>query len=348
MWKLKEPSQTLIDWYKDKMLDGLCDRIRNKKGDDGNILLSPEIQDILIPKLDGVDDTSYLEKLLISKPQELLALCTTLMGKIIPGYNDAEFEDFLKVKNKTNRTQGETALYNKYNDTLRNLLKVFDYETQISENKSRAYKLTMEQGRNTCTYCNRQYVITVGGKNDASRIVRPELDHWFSKELFPLMSLSLYNLIPSCSICNSSIKGNTIFRLDSHVHPYLDETPSEPQFKFKYKLTKESKWEVVIDKSNDLKEKNMIETFKLEDLYKHHGELEVKDILLFKYQNSDSYLKYLLKNLLVRYKYSEREVYRMMFGTEIESSSLLDRPFSKLKKDILTQLGILENGHFKI
>lgn len=161
-------------------------------------------------------------------------------------------------------------------------------------------------------------------------------------------TLSIYNLIPSCSICNSSIKGNTIFRLSTHVHPYLDSTPEEPTFKFRYKLNPNKKWTIVIDNLVDPKEKNMVEAFKLEEIYSYHGELEAKDILLFKYQNSDAYLKYLLKNLLQHYKYTEQDVYRMFFCADLESKNNLDRPFSKLKRDILTQLGLLTNGRFKL
>ena len=52
-------------------------------------------------------------------------------------------------------------------------------------------------------------------------------------------------------------------------------------------------------------------------------------------------------NTLKEYGYTERDVYRMFFGTELDSTENLNRPFSKLKRDILTQLGVLENGHFK-
>lgn len=343
MWKLHAPSSKLLEWYETKMLKGLHNRIKSKADKEGNLLLDEHTRRILIPlKPDGTDDNSILEKLLISPPDELHKLSDDLMSQIIHDYDDGEFESFLKAKAKhfKNRNDSEKAIYKKYNDILLKLRTVFDYDGQISSNKSRAYKLTLEQGYNTCTYCNRQYVMTVGGINDASRITRPELDHWYSKELFPLMSLSIYNLIPSCSICNSSVKGNTIFRTSTHVHPYL-ETKDEPAFSFRYKLTSDHKWTVVLDNLNQ-KEKNMVDAFKLGDLYSYHGELEVKDILLFRYQNSDTYLQFLLQDLLHNYPYSIQDIYRMMFGSELELSNNLNRPFSKLKRDILIQLGIIE------
>ncbi len=345
MWKLQTPSSKMILWYKETMIAGLYQRIKAVKN--GESVLEQRVQDILIPKnADGSEDMTILERLLVDKPIELYNLTDSLMKQIIPGYNENEFEEYLKAKNKNNRTDKEKALTQKYSDILNNLLKTFDYNGQLSMNKSRSYRLSMGQGHNTCTYCNRQYVITVDGNNDKERIARPQLDHWFSKELYPLMSLSLYNLIPCCSICNSSIKGNQIFRLLTHVHPYLETTPEEPQFRFSYKINADNTYAVVCDNVTNPKERNMLDTFELEKIYSYHGELEVKDILLFAYHNNETYLKHLLKNTLEHYNYSEQDIFRMFFGTELDSSESLNRPFSKLKRDILTQLGILKNGHF--
>ena len=342
MWKLYAPTPQLTQWYVNTLLEGLCDRIKHKTDKNGVVLLDAATQQVLIPlNQDGTDDKSNLRQLLILPPIELHELCENLMSQLIIDYDENELESFLEAKAKRSRNVSETAIYNKYNPILSPLCKVFDYEGQISSQKSRSYKLTLAQGYNTCTYCNRQYVFTVGGTNDASRIARPELDHWFSKELFPLMSLNIYNLIPSCSICNSTAKGNTIFRLSTHIHPYLF-SKDEPDFRFRYKLTSDHKWTIVLDKLDDVKEQNMVTAFKLDKLYHYHGELEVKDILLFKYQNSNSYLEFLLKDLLSKYQYSKQDIYRMVFCSELDKSNNLNRPFSKLKRDILIQLGIIK------
>lgn len=90
----------------------------------------------------------------------------------------------------------------------------------------------------------------------------------------------------------------------------------------------------------------MVDVFKLREAYRYHGDLEVKDILQYNYQYSDAYLKTLLHELLEHYKLSEVDIYRMLFGTELETSKNLNRPFSKLKRDILTEIGILKDGKF--
>ena len=347
MWKLNYASKEFEQSYIKTMSDNLINRIKSKKDSYGNLILNDTIREILVPlNSDGSDNDSIIKRLLIAKPEELYILNDNLMKKIISGYDDNELEDFLKVKRKKkNRNPNENKIYNKYNEVLCKLLNVFDYNGQIANKKEVAYNLTISQGYNTCTYCNRQYTITIKN-NHNSGIARPQLDHWFSKELYPLMSLSLYNLIPSCSICNTSVKGSDIYRLETHVHPYLASTPEEPAFRFSYKLNVDKKYEVTIEDLDDTKEKNMVKSLKLEEIYRYHGEIEIKDILQYNYQYSDAYLKTLLHKLLDHYNLSKADVYRMIFGTELEKSRNLNRPLSKLKRDILTEIGILNNGEF--
>ena len=76
--------------------------------------------------------------------------------------------------------------------------------------------------------------------------------------------------------------------------------------------------------------------------------LKLKTYCYFFKKYPSSYLSHLLNDTLNEYGYTERDIYRMFFGTELDSTENLNRPFSKLKRDILTQLGVLENGHFKI
>ena len=42
--------------------------------------------------------------------------------------------------------------------------------------------------RDTCTYCNRNYTL-----NLINSRARAELDHWFPKEKYPILSLSFFN-----------------------------------------------------------------------------------------------------------------------------------------------------------
>ena len=74
--------------------------------------------------------------------------------------------------------------------------------------------------------------------------------------------------------------------------------------------------------------------------------LSKKPIKIQHILEKDTYLQTLLDKLLKHYKLSKADVYRMLFGTELEASKNLNRPLSKLKRDILTEIGILKDGNF--
>jgi hypothetical protein len=67
------------------------------------------------------------------------------------------------------------------------------------------YDLAALLDTRACVYCNRQYTLTVVAMDE---ITRPEFDHFYSQSEHPLLALSFYNLIPSCHICNATLKGS--------------------------------------------------------------------------------------------------------------------------------------------
>lgn len=277
-----------------------------------------------------------LKELLVLTPDRMEEYCLTLMYMIVNDFSLTEWEKYLESSGNE---------YNdKYAPALKILSQIFDYDKIISQAKKRSYWISNSIGHNTCTYCNRQYTFTV--VDGDRKIARPAFDHWYPKEYFPLLALSLYNLIPCCSICNSSIKGSHIFSLDTHIHPYINGN-SDPEFKFIPCVSPEEtkKWSVCLKRTSDSpKVDNTIKAFALDEMYSCHGDLEVKDIIDFAYTYSDGYLKNLFNKVLKDFSVkglTQAEVYRMMFATELDSNKFANRPLSKLKKDILEYLGII-------
>ena len=96
---------------------------------------------------------------------------------------------------------------------------LFDYD-YFSEKKTTlwcAYALCGLAKNKICPYCNQNYAFTVTG---TTKDFRPTLDHFFPKAKYPFLALSLYNLVPSCYTCNSSLKGKTDFGVIPHLHPF--------------------------------------------------------------------------------------------------------------------------------
>ena len=56
----------------------------------------------------------------------------------------------------------------------------------------------------TCCYCNMNYTLLVEEKNARSIDVKAlmQFDHFYDKIKYPHLSMSMYNLIPSCATCN--------------------------------------------------------------------------------------------------------------------------------------------------
>lgn len=73
-----------------------------------------------------------------------------------------------------------------------------------------------------CPYCNLievSYTPTLEG-NAASV---HQLDHFFDKASFPLLSYSLFNLVPADSTCNGPLnKGQISFNNEFYLNPYID------------------------------------------------------------------------------------------------------------------------------
>lgn len=81
-----------------------------------------------------------------------------------------------------------------------------------------AYKFQRELGVLVCPYCHTQFVFVYEGENGGR--TRATLDHFFDKATYPFLAVSLYNLVPSCKVCNSDLKNRQTVSLDTHYSPY--------------------------------------------------------------------------------------------------------------------------------
>ena len=87
-----------------------------------------------------------------------------------------------------------------------------------------------------------------------------------------------------------------------------------------------------ISKSNEI--------FKLEDIMSAHSD-ELKDLFNIRYKFSERYFE----ELFNKYKalgLNYNDVYKVVFGLEYNELNFANRPFSKLKKDILKELNIIK------
>jgi hypothetical protein len=220
------------------------------------------------------------------------------------------------------------------------------------DEKYNAYTLCQMLDINICPYCNKNAIVTIAD-SDNNVFTRPTLDHFLDKTTYPFFALSLYNLIPSCHICNSHIKGSTPFEIDTHIHPYFDDFNKIKEFGVDNILLslvhKESDFKIVfkdkenISSSEKIKADNHIKDFGLEILYASHKDKVLELVDFSRAYNEDTF-----KNLVNTFKDSTEifkdtnDVKRLLLGHHIENENIDKRPLNKLVKDISEQLGLLK------
>lgn len=200
-----------------------------------------------------------------------------------------------------------------------------DYK-HISDDKR--HEIISSLNIKTCPYCNRQYITSY--TNKSRKRAASDLDHYYQQSLFPLFSMSLFNFIPSCHICNSLMKGDTYAET---LYPYEDSAENDIRFAIALNAGKNKKdivdiWlgkgknsfpdmmkisEVTIinllkgmntnnlkpnekNKLEDRKKKidNEIELFKLNEVYRNHLDQAINVLLIIRiYLEKNYYATYI-------------------------------------------------------
>lgn len=300
-------------------------------------------------------DIDFVDLLLRAEPERQRKLNRALMKRIFgKAYQEKHLRQLTEINKKASRGKQlgayEQRIYNTYHDDVDELRKLFNYGSWISGDKDYSYSISRIKHTNVCPYCNRQYTLTIEHTDEEGNVVehiaKPHFDHWYPKEAFPLLALSFYNLVPSCSVCNSSIKGNIVMGASRFVHPYNQPDGYEPGFHFRVLFRGDMDFELYETRPTDRREENMLKAFYLQDAYKYHEHLEVEDLVKLQRAYSGRYLSKLMKNILndLLPKMNVREIIRIVFGAEIDAAHMNDRPLSKLKKDLLVQFRVIDNN----
>ena len=111
-----------------------------------------------------------------------------------------------------------------YADFLGECKAVFDYGKFSDKNTKgwNAYRLCETSKYQMCPYCQQAGALTIFRDSD-DMAFRPTLDHFYPKAQYPFLALSLFNLVPSCHTCNSSLKTTKDFYVEPHLHPFEDQ-----------------------------------------------------------------------------------------------------------------------------
>ncbi|MGB6130109.1 MAG: hypothetical protein WBG30_15310, partial [Psychrilyobacter sp.] len=238
-----------------------------------------------------------------------------------------------------------------------------------------------------CPDCNTTYLFKLREENITKKItnyVGAQLDHYYPKDDYPYLAISIFNLVPSCPTCNH-IKGSK----EDHLHPYTEEMGDNAKFTLSMKCLGElegikgvgfgkelkdiSEYKEFIDVFGESRELN----FNLKEGFDNRVELKIKSGLgrelekrienskeIFQLENKYSGVREEIRDLYFKHKLlsqSQREETLSQFGdslgiTEKEMEEVYygarkknphKRPLSKFINDIRDFLDDKDQDNFE-
>lgn len=241
---------------------------------------------------------------------------------------------------------------NKRNKTLKALLELYKSYSSFSKNWN--YQIIQAIGVKTCLYCNRESILSFSKSNGSSISTTAEIDHFYPRSLYPFLSISFFNLIPSCKTCNSKFKGDidTALKNKEILYPYEDDFNLKAKFTHFFENTNDNNKDFAIlsekrislkiepIKTSDLKTKNTIKTFELENLYNEHKDT-VLELIQKREIYSDTYIEELLEQYGGTLFKNKEDLLRLITCGYVNDEDLDKRSLSKLIKDISQELDLI-------
>lgn len=243
---------------------------------------------------------------------------------------------------------------------LKDLIKIFNYDyfSDLKPPKWGRHKLLTSLDIKVCPYCQRNYITSYAlEESEKNKIEKTtaDLDHFYPKADYPFLALSLYNFIPSCSVCNSRMKldkptYNKDTKQNSIVYPYTDD------FKGVFKTNNQlldalignrNDFEVNIDAQGDLQTQATIDMFKLDKVYKEVHNEYLLNMMESIRNKPESYLKSIAEFFINEDSGNKEELEKAILANlkaivlepykfKIENGE----PLAKLTKDILKEFEI--------
>ncbi len=133
------------------------------------------------------------------------------------GFDDATRKEIKKVL---------SALFNYESFRDGKKYKVVDGKIVLEQSNWRLQNYLARLNVRYCCYCNDGHVYgrTYNGEDPA---IRSPFDHYFPNRIFPMLGLTLVNLVPACHDCNSGRKGDMYFDTALYAYLYLDDFHNE-------------------------------------------------------------------------------------------------------------------------
>lgn len=259
------------------------------------------------------DNHKELKRIILAKPNEFESIKLAILR--IVNTDDL----FIKTSNGIKQTEFGKLLSEK----------LFNYSAYRQSNF--CIEVYNQLNLCTCPYCNDNRVKIVKNQNSSKETAYFDLDHFYPKSQNPFFALSFFNLIPSCKICNSTLKGDKEFSILTHIHPYHESFNELYKFEVSTQalsscIVEELKIEKKIEKNND---QTLID-FNIKNRYND------------RYNDRVTEIESLIRTYKNYYKTSSpEELQNFIFGSlrvPKDKNNILKRINGKLLRDIALQI----------
>lgn len=205
------------------------------------------------------------------------------------------------------------------------------YEKNLSKVNATFKKPFFElfEDLNVCPYCNRNFINPIYKENSVEKDHKnqsTDIEHFFPKSIYPFLSLSISNLLPSCAFCNK-IKSDVDTFQHNCLSPYEIKNND---FRFDFTLKSEKVKEVKLISKKGCKNSEILY---LESLYNEVHSKYINDIF-------DDVLKYpksYKDSLKKEFKLTEED-YKKVFRNYYKEEHFNKHPLSKMTKDLYNQI----------
>ena len=204
-----------------------------------------------------------------------------------------------------------------------------------------------------CVNCNSEYVLTTekrtrlacGGYSIELK-GRFQLDHFWAKSKYPFLSISFFNLQPSCGFCNLwKKKKNGKFNLYTDFYQKINP--------FQFTLDKKSLLKYLLNSNSSLlhvelnsKERGLKENHedvcRVSEIYKLLND-ETEEIIWKERVYNKSFIGQLQSWFKNRFtQCSEKDLFRFIYGFYPALEDVHKRPLTKVKQEVAKQLKLYE------
>lgn len=229
------------------------------------------------------------------------------------------------------------------------ILIAFNYENY---RKTILVSLAKTLNVKTCPYCNMHYTLYAEeGHYAKDRLTRLQFDHYIDKSLHPMLSMSFYNLIPSCAVCN---QGKSKKQLPTKFNPYSRAISSAFRFEICNPLGFFSGANIrdlvtlnLVPKVGYTQQDidNLDSVFHLKALYGRHGDI-AKEV--FDKAYTESYYCTPSAHFTRLGPDAHNYIMKLWYGTSLNEDDIATRPMSKFILDLRQQAKIEKAKGLKI